>query len=603
MKKQFLFGFALVGMMVSCQMEGLVEKPTENAESAVVFSASLAPETKTYLDYDVSSGVYKVKWDESDIIGVLSIGADGVGNFEKCNIINGVGTTVAKFAGSNKGEEYIAAYGAWSFNPAEKSVYYKIYSNQYSRLDGKNVDAGLFPMYARSKDERLEFKNLASVLKISLKGDAFIQTIKVEANDETIPMSGDGDVVIGEDGLPSLVMRRDSTASSSITYFDDGRRLSETAVTDFYIVLSPQNYKGGLTITINSRTGSMTKVIDSDVLMSRSEMRAIPAFRYEEQTKHEWALLSMDENNNYSLVTRLTDTDGCCVAEDVELHSSQWCVFVANFDLSTHIGAENAGDVLQPNVLSNLSFNSYGLFRIAKDGKYNIKLFPKESKALFATSETVVCENLEAVKALPDNTPVEATGIIVGVNARGFVMNISDYWGNCVYVYLGENGSTYKPVLGNKVKVTAVKKTYRNFPEISNIKSIDVLDDTEKDFGYGGFYNLLSSEAFQNFEIDKCEYIKYKGTLVKEGIYWVVKVEGSSLQGILEWPIEDLTSYQNQLVLVEGWFLGNSTSPSGVTQRHTLLKIIKTSSGEGSTEDVVPGQDIIIGGGPEKIGE
>lgn len=603
MKKQFLFGFALVGMMVSCQMEGLVEKPTENAESAVVFSASLAPETKTYLDYDVSSGVYKVKWDESDIIGVLSIGADGVGNFEKCNIINGVGTTVAKFAGSNKGEEYIAAYGAWSFNPAEKSVYYKIYSNQYSRLDGKNVDAGLFPMYARSKDERLEFKNLASVLKISLKGDAFIQTIKVEANDETIPMSGDGDVVIGEDGLPSLVMRRDSTASSSITYFDDGRRLSETAVTDFYIVLSPQNYKGGLTITINSRTGSMTKVIDSDVLMSRSEMRAIPAFRYEEQTKHEWALLSMDENNNYSLVTRLTDTDGCCVAEDVELHSSQWCVFVANFDLSTHIGAENAGDVLQPNVLSNLSFNSYGLFRIAKDGKYNIKLFPKESKALFATSETVVCENLEAVKALPDNTPVEATGIIVGVNARGFVMNISDYWGNCVYVYLGENGSTYKPVLGNKVKVTAVKKTYRNFPEISNIKSIDVLDDTEKDFGYGGFYNLLSSEAFQNFEIDKCEYIKYKGTLVKEGIYWVVKVEGSSLQGILEWPIEDLTSYQNQLVLVEGWFLGNSTSPSGVTQRHTLFKIIKTSSGEGSTEDVVPGQDIIIGGGPEKIGE
>lgn len=590
-------------MMVSCQMEGLVEKPTENAESAVVFSASLAPETKTYLDYDVSSGVYKVKWDESDIIGVLSIGADGVSKFEKCNIINGVGTTVAKFAGSNKGEEYIAAYGAWSFNPEEKSVYYKIYSNQYYRFDGKNVDAGLFPMYARSKDERLEFKNLASVLKISLKGDAFIQTIKVEANDETIPMSGDGDVVIGEDGLPSLVMRRDSTASSSITYFDDGRRLSETEVTDFYIVLPAQNYKGGFTITINSRTGSMTKVIDSDVLMSRSEMRAIPAFRYEEQTKHEWALLSMDENNNYSLVTRLTDTDGCCVAEDVELHSSQWCVFVANFDLSTHIGAENAGDVLQPNVLSNLSFNSYGLFRIAKDGKYNIRLYPNDCRVVFATSETVVCENLDAVKALPDNTPVEATGIIVGVNARGFVMNISDYWGNCVYVYLGENGSTYKPVLGNKVKVTAVKKTYRNFSEISNIKSIDVLDDTERDFGYGGFYNLLSSEAFQNFEIDKCEYIKYKGTLVKEGIYWVVKVEGSSLQGILEWPIEDLTSYQNQLVLVEGWFLGNSTSPSGVTQRHTLLKIIKTSSGEGSTEDVVPGQDIIIGGGPEKIGE
>ena len=603
MKKQILFGFALVGMMVSCQREGLVERPTENAESAVVFSASLAPETKTYLDYDVSSGVYKVKWDESDIIGVLSIGADGVSNFEKCNIINGAGTTVAKFAGSNKGEEYIAAYGAWSFNPEEKSVYYKIYSNQYSRFDGKNVDAGLFPMYARSKDERLEFKNLASVLKISLKGDAFIQTIRVEANDKTIPMSGDGDVVIGEDGLPSLVMRRDDAASSFITYLDDGRRLSETAVTDFYIVLPSQNYKGGFTITINSRTGSMTKVIDSDVLMSRSEMRAIPAFRYEEQTKHEWALLSMDENNNYSLVTRLTDTDGCCVAEDVELHSSQWCVFVANFDLSTHIGAENAGDVLQPNVLSNLSFNSYGLFRIAKDGKYNIRLYPNDCRVVFATSETVVCENLEAVKALPDNTPVEATGIIVGVNARGFVMNISDYWGNCVYVYLGENGSSYKPVLGNKVKVKAVKKTYRNFPEISSIKSIDVLDDTEKDFGYSGFYNLLSPQDFQNIEIDKCEYIKYKGTLVKEGIYWVVKVEGSSLQGILEWPIGDLTSYQNQLVLVEGWFLGNSTSPSGVTQRHTLLKIIKTSSGEGSTEDVVPGQDIIIGGGPEKIGE
>lgn len=602
MKKQLLFGIALAGMMVSCQREGLVERPTENAESAVVFSASLAPETKTYLDYDVSSGVYKVKWDESDIIGVLSIGADGVSKFEKCNILNGAGTTMAKFAGSNKGEEYIAAYGSWSFNPEEKSVYYKIYSNQYSRLDGKNVDSGLFPMYARSKDEHLEFKNLASVLKISLKGDAFIQTIKVEANDETIPMSGDGDVVIGEDGLPSLVMRRDSTASSSITYFDDGRRLSETAVTDFYIVLSPQNYKGGLTITINSRTGSMTKVIDSDVLMSRSEMRAILPFRYEDQVKHEWSLLT-PMSNGWGIVANLTESDGYYVADDVTMSASNDYVFVANLSFNLHMGGNVQNNVVQPNVLSELPFNSYTTFRLAKDGKYNIKLFPKESKALFATSETVVCENLEAVKALPDNTPVEATGIIVGVNARGFVMNISDYWGNCIYVYFGENGSTYKPVLGNKVKVTAVKKTYRNFPEISSIKSIDVLDATERDFGYSGFYNLLSPEDFQNIEIDKCEYIKYKGTLVKEGIYWVVKVEGSSLQGILEWPIGDLTSYQNQLVLVEGWFLGNSTSPSGVTQRHTLLKIIKTSSGEGSTEDVVPGQDIIIGGGPEKIGE
>ena len=153
------------------------------------------------------------------------------------------------------------------------------------------------------------------------------------------------------------------------------------------------------------------------------------------------------------------------------------------------------------------------------------------------------------------------------------------------------------------MKVTAVKKTYRNFTEISSIKSVEVLDDTERDFGNGGFYNLLSSEAFQDFDIDRCEYIKYKGTLVKEGIYWVVKVEGSSVQGIMEWPMQDLTPFLNQLILVEGWYLGSSTSPSGVTQRHTLLKIIKTSSGEGSTEDVIPGQDIIIEGGPEKIGE
>ena len=603
MKKQLLFGIALAGMMVSCQREGLVERPTENAESAVVFSASLAPETKTYLDYDVSSGVYKVKWDETDDIGVLSIGADGVSKFERCDIINGAGTTMAKFAGSNKGEEYIAAYGAWSFDSDEKSVYYYIYTNQYFRSDGKNVAADYFPMYARSKDEHLEFKNLASVLKISLKGDAFIQTIRVEANDKTIPMSGAGDVVIGEDGLPSLVMRRDATAYSFITYSEVDRRLSETEVTDFYIVLPAQNYKGGFTITINSRTGSMTKVISSDVLMSRSEMRAIPAFRYEEQTKHEWALMTLNEDNSLRIVTKLTDADECYVAEDVELTSLHAYFFVANSDETTHLGAVIPGNVLQPNVLSNLFFNSYGLFRLAKDGKYNIRLYPKESKAVFATSETVVCENLEAVKALPDNTPVEATGVIVGVNTRGFVMNISNYWRNCVYVYLGANGSSYKPVLGNKVKVTAVKKTYRNFTEISDIKSVEVLDDTERDYGYGSFYNLLSPESFQNFAVDQCEYIKYTGTLVKEGTNWVVKVEGSSAQGVMEWPIEDLTPFLNQQVLVEGWYLGSSTSPSLVTQRHTLLKIIKASSSEGSTEDVVPGQDIIIGGGSEKIGE
>ena len=228
--------------------------------------------------------------------------------------------------------------------------------------------------------------------------------------------------------------------------------------------------------------------------------------------------------------------------------------------------------------------------KVAESGYYDIYLDVDGKTAIF--ERIVECGLYDEVAALPDNTKVLVSGLVFAPYGRGFVMNIGQYWNNCILVYQGTNQSYYKPVMGNAVSFVATKTTYNNLPELIDLRNFTVLDDNVRDYGYNGYYDLYDPEAFLNFNLDSYAYVKFAGTLKKSGNYYNVEVDGVTERiGSIEFPTQDLTEFLDKKVSVEGWFIGFASSGKYLK---VVLRSIAFVDDDASTEDVVPGDDIVI---------
>ena len=61
--------------------------------------------------------------------------------------------------------------------------------------------------------------------------------------------------------------------------------------------------------------------------------------------------------------------------------------------------------------------------------------------------------------------------------------------------------------------------------------------------------------------------------------------------GSIEFPTQDLTEFLDKKVSVEGWFIGFASSGKYLK---VVLRSIAFVDDDASTEDVVPGDDIVI---------
>ncbi|MBP3482092.1 MAG: hypothetical protein J6K28_01725 [Alistipes sp.] len=138
------------------------------------------------------------------------------------------------------------------------------------------------PMYAaEAADGKLSMKNLCGVLKITLKGDACINCIKVEDNSGAY-LSGyfNYDAAAGK-----LVCRPKTAAGVGFAVLDcsnggkgvelDGRG------TDFYIVMPARNYPDGLTVSVTDRAHRMSVYdLKHPLEITRDAVAALPALEY-----------------------------------------------------------------------------------------------------------------------------------------------------------------------------------------------------------------------------------------------------------------------------------------------------------------------------------
>ena len=259
---RIIFGIAVFSVMAgACISE--VELPLTDSECRLTAVIEESPETRTTLGPELY-GASKVLWTEGDRIGIFLDTEEGVHPF---NLVEGAGTGQAVFSGYGSGSRYTAVYPlSIASGMGDGEVYVTLpYEQDYSE---GTFSSGSYPMVAVSNSSDLSFRNLCSVLKISMTGRHAVTGLVFRTNDSSVKVSGPATVSLSDPDKPVLTMSPDGCDSLKLVV--NGVVLDDEKPTDFYLVLPAQAYKGGFTVRVITETGYMEKSLDTDFTMQRA---------------------------------------------------------------------------------------------------------------------------------------------------------------------------------------------------------------------------------------------------------------------------------------------------------------------------------------------
>ena len=266
----------LPGMLLAlglCACQNLLEEdllqdarmhPGETILKATIESGS---PTRTSLSSE-GNGVNKVLWSEGDVIGVF---VDDAADASVFRLVDGAGTRNGVFSGFGQGSKYVAAYPFGQIRSLEGDVLTFDLPVEQAYADG-NVGAGALPMVAVGVSTDLSFRNVASVLKLSLKGHQLVTRLVFRPKDPSIKVSGPMSVSLARPDDPVVTMSPDGVDSVAVNV--GGVLLDKDKETVFYIGLPAQTYQGGFTVRIYTSTGYMDKTYGADFTMERSKVHA-----------------------------------------------------------------------------------------------------------------------------------------------------------------------------------------------------------------------------------------------------------------------------------------------------------------------------------------
>ena len=289
-----IFLLSSMALMAACSEE---ERYGEEVTTTLRACIEQPATTKTSLS-EPSSGLYKTLWTENDKIAVYA-GASSTG--AEFSLISGAGTNNGEFNGTIPSGSRLAVY-PYSICGESSGSSIKVTLPEEQMYKPGNIPDNAYPMVAAPSESTLLFKNLCSVLKISMTGSLTVNSVTFTANNSDIKVSGDASI---DAGKTALTMADD--AGSRLVLKCDGVKLSGTA-TDFFIVVPSQTYTGGFALTIDTDKGKVLKTIKSDVTLKRSELYRISTFEcgIDDDQKN---IVIEDANFKAYLVANF-DTDG-----------------------------------------------------------------------------------------------------------------------------------------------------------------------------------------------------------------------------------------------------------------------------------------------------
>ena len=456
--KKYLYIIVALTIFASCSTSDNIEEPVTDMRENRLEAWLEDENSRTEMGSFTYDG-YKNLWCEQDSIAVY---IDGYNHAHIYTLEEGAGNTTATFRGYGRGNDYVAIYpSAIAAGYDEEGAHVVLPSQQ--RYARNTFSSGSYPMIATSHSSGLQFRNLCSVLRISITGRGTVTSITFKANDESAFVSGEATVSSDFTDEPKLIPGSNTT--NEVTLDCGGIMLNKTTAEDFYMVIPAQEYKGGFTLTITTLSGYMIKTTENDVVMERSQLRGIQPFQLElteglmpsetlsgEGTEDnpfiiasvEDLMLMMSAINSVDATIETTGTENQTVARNAyykltnNLDLSEYAKFIG---LWTPIGNYSANDNFVfdgvfdggNHTISNLQINTdatyQGLFGYVKAG--TVKNLKVSGKVKSGSYSGIICGRNDA---LIENCSV--TGSIEGMGDKtsntGGIVGYGNNISNCI---------------------------------------------------------------------------------------------------------------------------------------------------------------------------
>ena len=271
------------------------ETEERGSEARTINAVIVQPDTRTSLNGPDANGVYKTVWSPGDQIMVFS------GDLA-CRYIlkSGENTNKGVFEGYGNSEDLVAVYPL-SIGISKTGATIEVGLPEVQEYVSGNIPLGAYPMLGIYGDETFSFRNLCSVLKVPMFGDATVKSITFTPNNAGVKASGKAVINVN-----STKLEMDDNSKPSVKLDCPDVKLSAQP-TDFHFVVPAQIYPGGFTLTIATDKGDVVKTLKSDITLDRSVLYPIEAFECKIDSKEN--IIFEDANFKAYLVANF-DTDG-----------------------------------------------------------------------------------------------------------------------------------------------------------------------------------------------------------------------------------------------------------------------------------------------------
>lgn len=271
------------------------ETEERGSEARTINAVIVQPDTRTSLNGPDANGVYKTVWSPGDQIMVFS------GDLA-CRYIlkSGENTNKGVFEGYENSEDLVAVYPL-SIGFSRTGATIEVGLPEVQEYVSGNIPLGAYPMLGIYGDETFSFRNLCSVLKVPMFGDATVKSITFTPNNAGVKASGKAVINVN-----STQLEMDDNSKPSVKLDCPDVKLSAQP-TDFHFVVPAQIYPGGFTLTIATDKGDVVKTLKSDITLDRSVLYPIEAFECKIDSKEN--IIFEDANFKAYLVANF-DTDG-----------------------------------------------------------------------------------------------------------------------------------------------------------------------------------------------------------------------------------------------------------------------------------------------------
>ena len=371
----FLSSLAIAAAFtVSCNKENIEGDGITTDGEAVLFAApsvinASSASTKTTLDGT------SILWAEGDAITLFGENGAPV----EYTLVSGAGTKSGQF-GNQAAAGQVTAYAVYPATEntlAESKVAVTVAAAQNYTADGFPTD---YPMAAVTENGTdFTFENLATVLRLQLKGDATVASVTVRTLGENEYIAGAATIDFTS-GTPVLAASAEGAASAVTLNCGDGVALSAENETVFNFILIPGEYSG-FEVTVTDANGHETVRTTGALELLAGTVKGFEAALDIYSTPQGWNLTGSNYGWGKSWVD-LYEARGLYSCKNVNMAANEEFKILWSGDWSNQAFGASELTINKGVGLTNGAAN----LKIAEDGIYDI-YFDQMTKYIFVMEQ------------------------------------------------------------------------------------------------------------------------------------------------------------------------------------------------------------------------